>query len=330
MDILTLGKMNAMARDVDVTLEYLANATFQGLKDVCDVQEGMETSLEATAQAAVDSLALAGPNQGIQERFFYNDCDRGCHCMYGCHTTWEVPDGTKTIRFEAWGGGGAGAGHCCQGCWCDMASCGSQGGTYTRKTICLESGEYSVGSVYDLCMGAGGNGTSHCWTACCHGPRGCATYANGPGLTNFCAAGGQGGYNFYCTCRCNLNHCWQDNMECQGQIMNNAPQCNNVGVPGACTMDFMGQSHQNQFFKAMDQHCDCGTRYTQTGQSHGLTNSITQHIENSMGYCGCETPCRSFRFAGGGLNAMKSYCGNPMELCKGSPGRSGLIKITYA
>jgi hypothetical protein len=49
-----------------------------------------------------------------------------------------------------------------------------------------------------------------------------------------------------------------------------------------------------------------------------------------VGYCGCETPCRSFRFAGGGLNAMKSYCGNPMELCKGSPGRSGLIKITYA
>ena len=80
----------------------------------------------------------------------------------------------------------------------------------------------------------------------------------------------------------------------------------------------------------MDQHCDCGTRYTQSGQSHNLTNSLTQHIENSMGYCGCETPCRSFRFAGGGLNAMKSFCGNPLEQCLGSPGRSGLVKITYA
>ena len=68
MDILTLGKMNAMARDVDVTLEYLANATYQALKDTCDVQEGMESSLEATAQAAVDSIALGGTNMGIQLR----------------------------------------------------------------------------------------------------------------------------------------------------------------------------------------------------------------------------------------------------------------------
>ncbi len=32
MDILTLGKMNQMAKDVDATLEYLANTTFEVVK----------------------------------------------------------------------------------------------------------------------------------------------------------------------------------------------------------------------------------------------------------------------------------------------------------
>ena len=66
--------------------------------------------------------------------------------------------------------------------------------------------------------------------------------------------------------------------ECQGHIMTSPNQC----TSGNCVVDYVGQSHQNQFFKAMDQHCDCGTRYTQTGQSHGLSNSVTQHIENSI------------------------------------------------
>ena len=105
MDILTLGKMNAMSRDVDVTLEYLANATFQALKDTCNVQEGMQSNLDATAQAAVDTLNAAGPNMGVQERHYFNDCARGCHCMKGCSDSFTVPVGTKTIKFEAWGGG---------------------------------------------------------------------------------------------------------------------------------------------------------------------------------------------------------------------------------
>ena len=50
MDILTLGKMNAMAKDVDQTLEYLANSTFQALKDVCDFQAGNITVLNQVVQ----------------------------------------------------------------------------------------------------------------------------------------------------------------------------------------------------------------------------------------------------------------------------------------
>ena len=316
-----------MSRDVDVTLEYLANATFQGLKDVCDVQEGMQGALETTAQEAVDTLALAGPNAGIQERNFYNDCARGCWCFTGCHTTWQVPEATKTIMFEAWGGGGAGAGHCCHSCYCDMASCGSNGGFYARKTIWLEDGDYSVGDVYDICVGDGGNsnGATGCWTSCCDAPRGCASYVNGSGLTNFCAVGGRGGYNFYCTCKCNMNHCWYENPECMGMIMCSPDQCSS----GHTGPDMVFGEHMNQFFKTRG-NCDCNSRYTQTGQSYTLPNTIMQHIEDSGAYCGCETPCESFRHAGGGMNNQKSYCGNWLCMCLGTPGRPGLVKITYA
>jgi len=331
MDILTLGKMNAMARDVDVTLEYLANATFQALKDTCDVQEGMAAGLEATAQDAVDTIALAGPNKGVQEKHYFNDCARGCFCFQGCSDSFTAPVGTKTIKFEAWGGGGAGPGHCCHQCHCDIASCGSSGGYYTRKTICKDAGEF-VGDgsdVYAVCVGDGGNGSGGgCWTACCDAPRGCASYVTGPGLNNYCAVGGRGGYNFYCTCLCNTNHCWYEHTECQGMIVCSPTQCNyNTNV------DYASASHGMKFYKEAwaSGHCDCLKRWTETGQSENLPNSIMQQIETSSGWCGCETPCRSFRHAGGGMNMMKTYCGNFLcGGCYGSPGRPGLVRITYA
>lgn len=332
MDILTLGKMNAMARDVDVTLEYLANATFQALKDVCDVQEGMESNLNTIAQNNIDEVNAAGPNRGIQTREYFNDCARGCHCMVGCSDTFTVPPGTKTIMFEAWGGGGAGAGHCCQGCWCDMASCGSNGGFYGRKTICAEAGHFdgvNGGDVYSICVGDGGNGSSHCWTACCDAPRGCASYVTGPGLTNFCAVGGRGGYNLYCTCQCNMSHCWSEAAHCHGMIMCAPTGCNQAtNIDSTGTGSVNGQMFEKEQLSAG--HCDCGGRFTRTAQSDGLTNSIMQHIGHSMSYCGCETPCYSFRHAGGGMNTMKAYCGNPLENCLGSPGRPGLVRVTYA
>ena len=316
-----------MSRDVDVTLEYLANATFQALKDTCDVQEGMESSLTATAQAAVDTLALAGPNKGMHTREFFNDCARGCHCMYGCHTTWSVPEATKTIMFEAWGGGGAGAGHCCQGCWCDMVSCAGNGGFYARKTICLEDGDYSVGDIYDICVGAGGNGTSHCWSACCDNPRGCASYVNGSGLSNFCAVGGRGGYNLYCSCQCNHSHCWTEASHCLGMIM-----CAPVGCNTETNVDYAQGSINGQFFgkeSLSAGHCDCGARWTSTGSSEGLSNSINQQIGYGISQCGCETPCYSFRHAGAGMNSQKSRCSDDLQNCLGSPGHAGMVRITY-
>lgn len=320
MDILTLGKMNQMAKDVDQTLEYLANSTFQALKDVCDFQEGNINALNTATSDGLASLAAAGAGgAGTNTVSFFNENARGCHCFTGCTTQWIVPAGTKTIMFEAWGGGGAGAGHCCQNCWCDLASCASSGGFYTNKTICAEAGDFTPGDTYTLCMGDGGNANSGsgCWTGCCDAPRGCASYVTGNGLSNFCAAGGRGGYAFYCTCMCNANHCWYEPPQCHGMIMGS-------------NVDYASASHGMEFYKMRD-NCDCGSRFTRTGQSEGLNNTITQHIEDSMSWCGCETSCQQYRIAGGGMTVQKTYCGNALcGGCLGSPGHSGMIRITYA
>lgn len=319
MDILTLGKMNQMAKDVDQTLEYLANATFQSLKDICTVQENQLSTIETAVSTGKTELEnLGGGGKGVRIVDFYNENARGCHCFTGCSDTWTVPDGVKSITFEAWGGGGAGAGHCCQSCYCDMASCGAQGGVYSRKTLCVEAGDFAPGDVYTLCMGDGGNANSGtgCWTACCDAPRGCASYVTGNGLDNFCAPGGRGGYNLFCTCNCNMNHCWYE-----------TPQC--LGLCFGQNVDFAATASGMEFYKAR-QGCDCNSRFTRTGRSYGLTNDITQHIEDSMAYCGCETTCQSYRWAGAGMNNQKSYCGTWVDQCLGSPGRSGLIRITYS
>ena len=72
MDILTLGKMNQMAKDVDQTLEYLANATFTALKDVCDFQAGNTATLDACTADGVAQLIAAGCGAGSgQQRILY-------------------------------------------------------------------------------------------------------------------------------------------------------------------------------------------------------------------------------------------------------------------
>ena len=331
MDILTLGKMNAMSRDVDVTLEYLANATFQSLKDTCDVQVNMQGAIDQTMQDGVDALNDAGPNIGVQTREFYNDCARGCCCFIGCADTWTVPEGVRTIKFEAWGGGGAGAGHCCQGCLCDIGSCAASGGMYSRKTLCRDKHAFTTGTVYDICTGDGGNGSSRCWQACCARVRGCITYVNGQGLSNFCAIGGNGGYNIYCTCQCNMNICHLENGDCHGMFVchKQSSHENNPNAAGVETSYDWIQGAQNTASYHGD-NCHCGGRWQMTGQSEGLNNSLMQEVGWYGGQCGCETPCRTLRHAGGGVNSQKSKCGGYICNCLGSPGKPGLVRITYA
>ena len=76
MDILTLGKMNQMAKDVNVTLEYLANSTYSALKDVCDFQAGNIGALNTAAQAALDEIAAAGGGGSLFRGILQYECKR--------------------------------------------------------------------------------------------------------------------------------------------------------------------------------------------------------------------------------------------------------------
>jgi hypothetical protein len=127
---------------------------------------------------------------------------------------------------------------------------------------------------------------------------------------------------------CNANHCWQENGECFGMITCSPNQCN-----VETNVDYHGGTSGTKWYKERwaSGHCDCLKRWTETAPSERLSNSLMQAIEVSSGWCGCETPCRSFRHAGAGMNMQKSYCGNgPCGGCVGTPGKPGLMIITYA
>lgn len=333
MDILTLGKMNQMAKDVDATLEYLANTTFETLRDVCVVQGEIETTqtgqvqcLEDTTQTGIDALSAAGGgSNGFDEVSFFNTClvCNGPHTTnahIGGNGTWVVPDGTNSITFHAWSGGGSGAGHCCQGCWCDIASCGAYSGQYSRKTIHKGAGDFVAGDTYSYCYGEGGNGSHNggcgCFTVCCNAPQGCRSYVTGPGLSNFCANGARGSYNIYCTCGCRSNA----NRYC-------SPKCGGVCV--GQNVDFSSGGTPPEFFKSHDS-CDCMSRSTKTGESYGLQNSHTYTLSNSATHCGCTNCCAGMhQVAGGGTDQLKSYCGNAICYCNGTPGKPGMVKIEW-
>lgn len=127
----------------------------------------------------------------------------------GSNSTWIVPDGTSEINFYVWGGGGSGsASYCC------MQGLNAGSGAYAKKT--LRSG-FSAGDRYTMCLGHGCS--RNCTTAAAmtcgnvaealawepnnagfdilRGCKGHTTHVNGPGLTNFCAEGGNPGVVLY-------------------------------------------------------------------------------------------------------------------------------------
>jgi len=192
MDILTLGKMNAMARDVDVTLEYLANATFQGMKDICEFQAGNIAALNQAAQDGIDSMNQMDPASQKMNSLYIGcarfDGQAGQESINysGWSCNWTVPEDTQSIKFELYGAGASGYGGCC----CMMNPLPGGGGGYAVKHLNKSEGDFAIGEVYAICAG----GTGCCWSGD-HGNKGHTSYINGTGLSNFCAIGGHQGSN---------------------------------------------------------------------------------------------------------------------------------------
>ena len=206
MDILTLGKMNAMAKDVDQTLEYLANSTYSALKDICDFQAGNMTELNQAVTDGLAALAAAGGGGGSGPvRTLFVGCHRangqtgqeGIN-FNGHQCAWTVPADTTAIKFEMYGGGASGWGACC----CMMVGIPGGAGGYVVKHLSEDDGDFTAGSsVYQICSA----GTGCCYPGSSIG-RGHTSYISGPGLSNFCAIGGHQGqhqcrsFNCYTCC----------------------------------------------------------------------------------------------------------------------------------
>jgi len=318
MDILTLGKMNQMAKDVDTTLEYLANTTFETLRDVCVVQAdicsaqaGSVQCLEDTTQAGVDSLVAAGGgSKPPEEMMLWNTCHWGVD-NGGCCLNWTVPDGTKAIKFEAQAGGGSGGpSQCC------MIGQGGGTGAYTSKMIFEDQGHFNStpgsNSSYSLC--SGGTTQCSCCTCCTSlnacGRRGYTSYATGPGLSNFCAEGGNPGYN-----RCST-WCYSCFFPSQCDYgCSTRPAKWYGGDYGFCGVS--GTLHESQY---------CwNDKYSQVG----IANGGPFNVSSATGRDGCRTGhgcCNHpsiFPGGGGGTPFGHASC------CWGGWGASGLLKVTY-
>ena len=143
----------------------------------------------------LSSLKYAGsPNFGLQCMIPRNPesgswtggvkvCDTSQYHRCGCCCNWTVPGGTTCARFQIWGsGGGSGTSCCCGGA--------PNGGSGAYASVIMP---VTAGSQYTLCAGC---------AYCCYTERGQMTqdgnssYVQGPGLTNFCAEGGES--NLFC------------------------------------------------------------------------------------------------------------------------------------
>ena len=233
----------------------------------------------------------AGPQYGVKHVFGQvNVCSPGCCCL------WTVPAGVKRVTFELWGSGGNGHGFCsCNRCHHYK---GAGGGYYNSKTISVQEGWQ-----YTVCA----SGVYRCCSRNCQGCRGCSSYVNGCGLSNFCAIGGQEGQaetNWSTACYSSFSCCI-------------APNSNNG--------DFGMGNHSGHWGGST--FCHCNYHWTCTTNAPFLAggSGSGQHlVPNCWVRCGCwHVP-----YATGGQGGMTTLCGS--SCCgQGGTGGGGLVKITY-
>ena len=151
----------------------------------------------------LSSLKYSGsPNMGLQCMIPRNPesgswtggiktCDTSQYHRCGCCCEWTVPGGVTCARFQIWGaGGGSGTSCCCGG--------NSNGGSGAYASVIMP---VTAGSQYTLCAGC---------AYCCYTERaqmtadGCPSWVQGPGLTNFCAEGGE--TNLFCESKSRCLH----------------------------------------------------------------------------------------------------------------------------
>ncbi len=314
-----------MAKDVDATLEYLANTTFETLRDVCTVQSEIEavqtgqvTCLEDTTQIGIDALAAAGGGGGSQDEFYVANCNHWSVTNGGKCCDWTVPEGTQSIKFTIVSGGGPGGGTSDN----DWGN-GGAGGNTAIKTIQESAGDFSstAGSLSSFTLCAAGTsqcGCCQCCEACACRP-GCTSYVSGPGLSNFCAIGAKGGDHF-CDVQCSCYNCFRI-MQCNmGRY--NAGWKTHMCSPGWCGADYGFTGTSGGVYKGYS----CNSYQTSSpGTPTGPFSAASPATGLSL--CSDASGCYSgtAMFPGGGGYAGVSDNG----CCWGNWGAAGLVHVQY-
>ncbi len=323
MDILTLGKMNQMAKNTDQALELMANHVYEEIQSVHNFQDGAETTIDAavaTGTAAIQAMIDSGVSSAPQKHFYIYNTNHWSVTNGGCCLHWTVPTGTQIITFEILSGGGPGgsAGHDF-----DIGH-GGAGGNYNEKTICEASGQFSSGSgtesAYTLC--AGGTSQCSCCTTCNRACRhGCVSYVNGPGLSNFCSQGGHGGSTSW-DVQSSCYNCHIGGLQCDrgnynaGWVSHN---CNEATYGGdMCFRGINGGMHKG--------YSCCNEIQNGTGSPSGPFTAPWSGSANH--YCAGDMACCAGHsvFPGGGGVGDGNAAGTA---CVGGFGAGGLVKVTY-
>ena len=309
MDILTLGKMNQMAKDTNQALELMANHVYEGLNDICEVQ-AVQLPILQTAVAdgitVIEEAAAGAGGTDMYELPFIMHTSHDSVSNGGCHLQWTVPDETKVIKIELQGGGGGGGpSQCC------MIGRGGGTGAYASKMLYADTHFTPGSSVYDFCSG----GTTPCsCCTCCTGLNacgwcGCPSYANGPGLSGYCANGGTSGWN-----RCST-WCYS--------CLHPAQNGNCTSQPACACGNF---DHQIQGISGTlqeSQYC-WNDKHSIAGPGSGpFAVSSGTGMDGCRANVGCCVHHSLFSSGGGGTPYAHSSC------CWGGWGAGGLVKVTY-
>tara|TARA_B110000467_G_scaffold47010_1_gene42983 strand:+ start:1659 stop:2633 length:975 start_codon:yes stop_codon:yes gene_type:complete len=323
MDILTLGKMNQMAKNTNSALDLMANHVYETLQDITGVQATAETTIDASVAdglANIQTLIDTGVGGDPQKDFYIYNTNHWSVTNGGCCLSWTVPTGAQIIKFEILSGGGPGG----SSGWDYDIGHGGAGGNYNVKTICKDAGEFvstaGTESVFMLCAG----GTSMC--SCCGNcnrncRHGCTSYVTGPGLSNFCAIGGHGGSTSWDK-QSNCYNCHIGNQQCDlgsyngGWVSHN---CNEASHGGDMCFRGISGSHYQQYNCCADSSSFSGGP---AGPFSVSGTAVNKHwCTGNMACCSAHSA-----FPGGGGAGHQSGSGST---CWGGFGAGGLVKVTY-
>ena len=216
-----------------------------------------------------------------------NDVNNGGLCC-----EWTIPAGVSWVGVEVWGGGGAGAGGCC-----NHAGRPGSAGTYARKILAVTPGD-----SWTVCAG----GTTCCLASCC-GCQGFGSYICKLNTACVCASAGCGG------CTLCLGHCNRGNVSintcAQGCAIGHSMAI--CGIQGFAKWTYGGKCNFHSWAP--------GAPYAHTSGLWSGTGCANRCGHTNAGGC---TP-----FPGsGGMSANNSSCGT--TFC-GAKGAGGMVQLTF-